>query len=108
MAESQSNGRASAVNLPLHDNLAPIVDELGDLLAEKRALEAREKALKAELIALGAGELLGSRWRARISSSIRTTLDPAKARELLGDLADSCLRFTPVEAVRVDAIGARP
>jgi hypothetical protein len=106
MAALESTAPAGVVNLHRH-NLYPLVDELGDVLAEKRALELREKTLKAELIALGVDELIGTRWRARVTKSVRATMDQAKARELLGDLADRCLKFAQVESVRVDAIGGR-
>lgn len=85
-------------------NYAAVVDELGALKAAIAELDAKEKELKTILAASGYAEVNGELFRATVSLSERTTLDPEKVKALLTkDQVLACSKVTEVTAVRVTA-----
>jgi len=81
---SKTTATATATVTRLSDRaLADNVDRLGDLNAEISRLKERTDEIKNKLIAAGAGEIEGKRYRAVISSRETVRLDPKVVRGFL-------------------------
>lgn len=77
------------------------IDRLGKLLAQIADLEAQADVIKNDLKEFGVCEVEGALFRATVSESSRTTLDPVKVKLALGDKISLCQKVSVSKFVRV-------
>jgi hypothetical protein len=81
---------------------AAIVDELGALKARIANLTEEEKILKTALRRSGYSEIDGTLFRATVTWTERSTLDPETVRGILTEAQlKECTRVTEIKAVRI-------
>lgn len=77
------------------------IDELGTLQAEADLLNKRISAIKDKIKKSDLSELKGNIYTASVSRSVRTTLDTAKAKLILGDRVKECQKESEVVSIRI-------
>jgi hypothetical protein len=78
-----------------------LVDRLAEVNSQIAALEREQALLKASLMSAGPDEILGSKHKAVIVHSVRTSLDAAKVRLEYPKVYDACAKNSPVHSIRL-------